>query len=350
MLTFIASVFVFGLLIIFHELGHFLVAKMVDIKVNEFSLGFGPKIAGIKGKETQYNVRLLPLGGFVSMAGMDPKEETGEEDEQRGFNKKTIGQRIAVIFAGPFMNFLLAALLLAVVFSLQGRPVATTVISETIPDLPAQQAGLMPGDQIVAVNDHKVENWDQLAQQINEQPGKDIVITVLRNGAELQFNVRPVTDESGGGMIGIIPEQSNRKLGLIESLGQGMVLTGQVTLLILDYLAKMIIGQAPPDFGGPVMIVSEIGKAASIGFFFLLQLAAFLSINLGLFNLLPIPALDGSRILFLFFEKLRGRPVDPLKENFIHLVGFGLLLLLIVIITYNDILRVFVLDNLPGQE
>ncbi|MDD4237206.1 MAG: RIP metalloprotease RseP [Desulfotomaculaceae bacterium] len=349
MLTFVASIFVFGLLVLIHELGHFIVAKMVGIKVMEFSLGFGPKVAGVTGEETQYNLRLLPLGGFVRMAGMESDGETDEEDELRGFNKKTISQRIAVIFAGPFMNFLLAALLFALVFAFQGIPVATTVISETPPDYPAFQAGLRPGDQILAINGERIENWDQLVLLIDERPEQNISVSVLRNGAEQQFNIHTVIDESGTGKIGIVPEQSTRKLGLIESLGQGLVWTGRVTLMILDFLSQMIFGQAPADFGGPVRVVSEIGKAASVGFFFLLQLAAFLSINLGLFNLFPIPALDGSRILFLFWEKLRGRPVDPVKENFIHLVGLGLLLLLMVVITYNDILSIFVSKNVPGQ-
>lgn len=350
MLTFVASVFVFGILIFFHELGHFAVAKMLGIKVTEFSLGFGPKLAGVARGETQYNLRLLPLGGFTSMAGMDPNETDKEEDEPRGFNKKTVSQRIAVIFAGPLMNFLLAALLLAVIFAFQGIPVATTVIRETVPDSPAMQAGLMPGDQILAINGQRVENWDKLDQLIKERPEQNINVTVLRNGAEQQFNLNTIKNESGTGMIGIIPEQESRKLGLIQSLGQGLAWTGQVTLLILDFLAKMILGQAPADFGGPIMIVSEIGKAASVGFLFLLQLAAFLSINLGLFNLFPIPALDGSRILFLLWEKLRGRPVDPVKENFIHLIGFGLLLLLMLVVTYNDILKVFIINNVPGQN
>jgi regulator of sigma E protease len=240
------------------------------------------------------------------MAGMETNEDGVVDDDPRGFNRKTIGQRMAVIFAGPFMNLLLAALLLAVIFNFQGIPVATTVIRETIPDYPAAQAGLMPGDQILTINGQSVDNWDQLVKLINEQPEKNISVTVLRNGAEQQFNIHTVADDSGTGKIGFYPEQDTRKLGLIQSIGQGLAWTGKVTLLILDFFAKMIFGQAPADFGGPVRVVSEIGKAASVGFFYLLQLAAFLSINLGLFNLFPIPALDGSRILFLFWEKLRG--------------------------------------------
>lgn len=347
MLTFVASVFVFGLLIIFHELGHFIVAKMVGIKVKEFSLGFGPKIAGITGVETQYNIRLFPLGGFVSMAGMEPGEEIDEGDELRGFNKKTIGQRIAVIFAGPFMNFLLAALLLALIFGFQGAPDGVVVI-DTLPDSPAMQGGIMPGDKILAINDQQIENQEELIGLISARPNQDIEITVLRNNVEQQLNIRTI-DENGAGKIGFVVGSGTRKLGLIQSLGRGLAFTGQVTLMILDFLSKMIFGQMPADFGGPVRIVSEIGKAASVGFLFLLQLAAFLSINLGLFNLFPIPALDGSRILFLLWEKLRGRPVDPLKENFIHLVGFGLLILLMVVITYNDILSIFMINNSPGQ-
>ena len=349
MLTFVASVFVFGLLVFFHELGHFAVAKMVGIKVMDFALGFGPKLVGVTRGETQYSLRLFPLGGFTRMAGMETNEDGVVDDDPRGFNKKTIGQRVAVIFAGPLMNLLLAALLLAVIFNFQGITVATTVIRETIPDYPAAQAGLMPGDQILAINGQRVEDWEQLVQLINEQPEQNISVTVLRNGAEQQFNIHTIVDDSGTGKIGFYPEQGTRKIGLIQSIGQGFAWTGKVTFLILDFISKMIFGQAPADFGGPVRVVSEIGKAASVGFFYLLQLAAFLSINLGLFNLFPIPALDGSRILFLFWEKLRGRPVDPVKENFVHLIGFGVLLLLMVVITYNDILSIFQF-NTPGQK
>ncbi len=350
MVTFLASVFVFGLLIVFHEFGHFAVAKLVGIKVYEFSLGFGPKLLGIPKGETSYNLRVLPLGGFVRMAGMDPSEEEDGKDEERGFNKKTVGQRIAVIFAGPLMNFLLAVLLLAVIFVFQGQPVpsAGTTVGEVVSAFPAEKAGIIAGDQIIAVNGQSVENWDELVGQINHRPDENIEVTVLRDGSELVLSLKTISDESGTGKIGIYPGYEYVKKGFVQSLVLGMEWTVKLTFMILDFISKMIFGQAPADLAGPVRVVSEIGKAAQVGFFFLLQLAAFLSINLGLFNLFPIPALDGSRILFLTWEKLRGRPVDPMKENFIHLVGFALLLLLIVVITYNDILQVFVVD--PGAR
>ncbi len=351
MTTFFASVFVFGLLIIIHELGHFMVAKLVGIKVYEFSLGFGPKLASIGKGETAYNLRAIPLGGFVRMAGMDPKEELDEKDQERSFSKKTVGQRAGVIFAGPLMNFILAVLLLAIVLALQGQPVPSsgTGVGEVLPGYPAQEAGIIAGDKIVAIDHRPVDKWANMVETINERPGETISITVIRDGIQREFEVKTVvSNESGMGMIGIYPEEDYVKIGIYQSIVLGVKWTVNITVLILDFLSKMIIGQAPADVGGPVRIVSEIGKAAQVGFPFLLRLSAFLSINLGLFNLLPIPALDGSRILFLGWEKVRGRPVDPVKENYIHLIGFGLLLLLIVIITYNDILNVFMPDK-PGQ-
>lgn len=351
MITFIASVFVFGILILFHEFGHFIVAKMVGIKVYEFSLGFGPKLLALPRGETSYSLRLFPLGGFVRMAGMDPNEELAEEDQDRGFNRKTVWQRIAVIFAGPFMNFFLAALLFALVFASQGQPVASsgTDIGDVNPGYPAQIAGLAAGDRIVAVDGKPVDKWTDLVTFINERPEKNISVVVLRDGSELQFELTTIKAEDGRGLIGIYPAEEYIAVGPLQAISLGIEWTGRFTVVIMDFISKMIFGQAPAELGGPVRVVSEIGKAAQIGFVILLKLAAILSINLGLFNLFPIPALDGSRILFLFWEKIRRRPVDPEKENFIHLVGFGLLLLLIVIITYNDILQVFTINNGAGQ-
>ena len=283
------------------------------------------------------------------MAGMDPNEKD-EEDDGRGFNSKTVGQRIAVIFAGPLMNFLLAVLLFSTIFIFQGIPVATTVISEVIPDFPAAKSGIMAGDRILAVDGQPVDSWEELSGTISQKPEQEIEVTVLRDGVEKSFRVFTARDENNTGKLGIYPEQGLSKGNLFQALALGADYTARITRMILDFVAKMILGQTPADVGGPVRVVSEIGKAAQVGFFFLLQLSAFLSINLGLFNLFPIPALDGSRILFLFWEKVRGRPVDPVKENFIHLIGFGLLLLLIVVITYNDILQVFLSERIPSQR
>lgn len=337
MQTFWASILVFGLLIFFHELGHFTVAKWVGIKVHEFSLGFGPKLLGITRGETVYNLRLLPLGGFVRMAGMEPEEEV--EDEEKSFTKKTVGQRAAVIAAGPLMNFLLAVLLLAVMFIAQGFPTPTTTIAKLVPGQPAERAGLQPGDRIVAIDDQPVTRWEQISHIVNTHPGQRLTLTVMRAGQEKRISMVTAIDANGLGKIGIYPDQELRRLGFFGALARGVEYTVRISGLILVFIGKMIVGRVPAELGGPVRIVQEINVAVQMGVFYLLQLAAFLSINLGLFNLLPIPALDGSRILFLAVERLRGRPVDPAKENFIHLVGFGLLLLFIVVITYHDILQ-----------
>ncbi|MHB8157738.1 MAG: RIP metalloprotease RseP [Desulfocucumaceae bacterium] len=334
--TFLASIVVFGVLIFFHELGHFMVAKMVGIKVHEFSLGFGPKIFSIPRGETSYNLRALPLGGFVRMAGMDPSED-GEEDDERGFNKKTVLQRIGVITAGPLMNFILAILLVAVFFMvLPNDP--TTRVQDTLEGKPAAVAGIRTGDIITDIDGKKIDNWDDMSKTIGASPGQPIDIIVNRGGQRLTFKVVPY-DESGVGKIGIHP--SYIKAGPAKALFLGFRHTGIMSLQILDYLGKGISGQVPLELGGPVRIVATISEAVRSTSWFvnLLSLSAFLSVSLGLFNLFPIPALDGSRILFLVLEKLRGKPVEPQRENFIHMVGFGLLVLLIVVITYNDILQ-----------
>jgi len=341
MQTFIASVIVFGLLIFFHEMGHFLVAKRVGILVHEFSLGFGPKLFGIHRGETRYNLRLFPLGGFVRMAGMDPNEE---EDKgipvERTFNHKTALQRAAVIVAGPLMNFVLAALIIGFIFMIQGMPVASTKVGEVLDGFPAKQAGLRVGDKIIAVNNKPVVDWNELVNEINRYPGKSVDLKVVRDEQELHLTVITAKDKSGKYMIGIRADQTEtyiKKVNPLEALAEGVTLTGKVTGYILVYLSNMFYHKVPVDLGGPVRVVTEIGKAAEIGVFQVMQLAAFLSINLGLFNLFPIPALDGSRVLFLLWEKVSGRPVEPAKESFIHLVGFGLLLLLMVVITYHDV-------------
>ncbi|MCL2336359.1 MAG: RIP metalloprotease RseP [Firmicutes bacterium] len=340
MATFWAAVFVFGLLVLFHELGHFSVAKAAGIKVHEFSLGFGPKLVGVLRGGTAYNLRLLPLGGFVRMAGMDPEDDEAGVGEK--FGDKTVLQRMAVIAAGPVMNFVLAWMLLSIsLFSLGGDPVAdSTFIKDLSPGLPAQQSGLRAGDQIIAIEGQKVTGWQELTSAIRQRPGWETDIVVLRDGRQLQYQLTPPTDANGHGIIGVYPVRE--PISPLVALTNGAKLTGRFVYGIIAYIGQMITGRAPVELGGPVRMVGEINRAVDSGVLFLLQLAAFLSVNLGLFNLFPIPALDGSRLVFLGFEGLRGRPVDPARENYIHLVGFGVLLLLVAVVTYNDILQMFI--------
>ncbi len=338
MATFIASVIIFGLLIFFHELGHFSIAKLVGIKVREFSLGFGPKLLSHSKGETTYNLRAFPLGGFVNMAGMDPNEE--ETEEERGFNNKTVGQRIAVIFAGPAMNFLLAVFLLAVLFFSYGVPdKPTNVVQGTLPGKPAEIAGIKPGDTIVAIDGKQIVSWEQISKIVAENPGRPLEVTVLRGQERINVTVVPYLDENNTGKIGIFPAPG--KVGPVGAVASGIRYTGMLSYQIVAYLGQAIAQKVPLELGGPVQIVATINEAVESTDWFanLMSLGAFLSVSLGLFNLFPIPALDGSRILFLLIEMVRGKPIEQSKENFIHMVGFALLLLLIVFITYNDILR-----------
>lgn len=342
MQTFLASIFVLGILIFFHELGHFAAAKSVGIRVHEFSIGFGNKILSFNRGDTNYNLRLFPLGGFVRMAGMDPDEEKDEDFRPEGsFNNKTIAQRAFVIVAGPVMNFVLAILLLASIFAIHGIPAYTTNIGEVIKDSPAYSAGIQPGDKVISINNTPVANWNELIAEVNKYEGKELNIKLQRQSKHEEIHVAPQLGDDDRYIIGIQADRDQttvEKMGPVTALWRGVESTYQVTTLIIDFLGKMITGKMAADLGGPVRIVAEIGTAAEYGVFQLLQLAAFLSINLGIFNLLPIPALDGSRLVFLAWEKVAGKPVDPNKEGFIHMIGFGLLLLLIIVITYNDIL------------
>ncbi|MDI6709157.1 MAG: RIP metalloprotease RseP [Bacillota bacterium] len=339
MTTFVAAVFVFGLLIFIHELGHFLVAKRSGILVHEFALGFGPKLAGIKRGDTLYSIRAFPLGGFVRMAGMDPNEDEAKIGPGRSFKEKPVWKRMAVIFAGPLMNLVLAAVLLAVVFLFQGLPMATTTVGEVLPDRPALAAGVRPGDRIVAVDGAPVRTWAETSTRISEGTGREIALTVERGGERLVLRVKPM-EVDGRAVIGIRPMVEPRPVGVVTALGEGVRYTWWFITLIFGFIGQMFFHQAPAELAGPVRIVAEIGDVANrFGFLALLQLAAFLSVNLGLFNLFPIPALDGSRLMFLAWEGISGRPVNPEKEGFIHLIGFGLLLVLMVVVTYNDIMQ-----------
>lgn len=333
-MTVLISIIIFGVLILVHEFGHFATAKYNGVQVDEFSIGMGPKILGAKKGDTDYTLRALPLGGYVRMAGMDDPEE----EHPRGFNKKTVSQRMAIIFAGPLMNFLTAILLFIFVFMVIGMPSNANVIGEVLADRPAAQAGLEPGDRIIKINDTNVESWEDIVNSIHLHPGEEIDLTISRNEATHQVTVMPELDEeSGRGLIGIL--QSSERKGFFESIVLGMQQTYDFTKMLIVALTQMITGAIAPDVAGPVGVVQMVGEVAQYGAASLLTFAAILSINLGVINLFPIPALDGSRLVFLGFEGLRGRPVDPKKENVIHLIGFALLMILMVVITYQDILR-----------
>jgi regulator of sigma E protease len=337
----IIAVIIFGMLIFVHEAGHFLAAKRAGIDVLEFGIGFGPKIFAFQRRETTYTLRALPLGGFVRMAGTEPDDLSNEA----GFAKKSVPKRALVIVAGAAMNLLLAMVMFGLLISLTGIPTgelsSEPQIGEIIIGDRADQAGLLPGDRVITINGAPVQDWNELVQAISNNPEVPLETVVLREGEEVSLTVTPrLHDEENRGWIGITAVYLVRPVRLGEAILFGIQQTFYVAGLILSGLYQMITGQMAADVSGPIGITRIIGRAARLGFPYLLNLAAIININIGLFNLIPIPALDGSRLMFLVAEGIRGKPLDQEKENMFHMVGFALLMLLAVVVAYRDIVNI----------
>jgi len=316
MTTIIMTIIILGVFVLVHELGHFLAARAADVRVYEFSVGFGPQL-------------------------MQPElEEEEEPTEGRGFREKGYLPRAVFFAAGSGMNFVAAIVLFFLVFGIIGIQTGTLVVDELQPGLPAEHAGLEPGDRIVGVNGEPVADWAELVSIIQAHPGDELAFNVVRGGQELTLVVTPVArGEDGMGYIGLAPVFERVRMSLPAALARGIQLTEAIIANFVTALMQVFQGQGGPEFIGVVGIGAEIGEASRLGLANLIFFSAVLSVSLGLINLLPIPALDGSHLLFLLVERLRGKPVDPEKENLIHFVGFALLMLLAVFITYRDILR-----------
>lgn len=319
-----------------HELGHFLVAKAGGIRVEEFSLGMGPALVQHRRGDTLYSLRLLPIGGYNRMAGMEPGDDL---DDPRGFNRQSLGWRMGVISAGSLMNFALPVFLYFLVFLMVGVPVDEPVVGRVMEGWPAEEVGIRSGDRILQIQEEKVSTWNQVVDIIHERPGEPLRMVVERDGERLAFTLTPREDpQSSLGMVGI--EQSLARYSPWQSLLMGCKQTGQFLVLLVVGLWQILTGQMPADLVGPVGIVQLVGQAAQFGLASVLSFAAFISLNLGVINLLPIPALDGSRLVFLAVEGIRRRPLDPEKENLVHLVGFVLLILFMIVITYRDVTNI----------
>lgn len=347
MQTAFLAIIIFGLLIFVHEFGHFIVAKFVGIRVEEFSIGMGPKAYSVQKGETLYSVRILPIGGYVKMTGESGIEEEDilSVNDPGRFNNKSVAQRAGVVVAGPLMNFLLAIVLFALFFTLVGIPSAdtSTRIGNIVTGSPAENAGLMAGDKIIAIDGKNVEQWSEMVEIIHNQPGKDLHFTIDRSGNIMELNITPQLDtESKVGLIGVTPNSQWNKVNPLKALGIAIQRTVEIIIFTFIAIVQMITGKmGVGEVAGPVGIVKLIGESAQVGFIYLVNLTALISINLGLLNLLPIPALDGSKLIFLGIEGLRGKPIDSRKENFVHVIGFALLMTLMLFITYRDIVSLF---------
>ncbi|WP_246939840.1 RIP metalloprotease RseP [Bacillus pinisoli] len=415
--TVIAFVIIFGALVFFHELGHLVFAKRAGILCREFAIGFGPKVFSFKKDETVYTIRLLPIGGFVRMAGEDPEtidvkpgyhvgliinsanevtkiilnnkdkfpharvievEEADlekqlyiagyEQDEEklerfsvhekavfvidgqetqiapyhRQFSSKTLGQRTMAIIAGPAMNFLLALVIFLLLGFLQGSPVNEARLGEIVEKSPADQAGLQQGDIIQTIDGVDVSTWEDVVNIIREHPEEELSFTIDRAGTPIDLLITPGKATSGDETYGVIGVYSPVEKGVISSVKYGFTQTYYWTKEILVGLSKLITGQFSIDMlSGPVGIYSATDEVAQTGIYNLMRWGAILSINLGIINLLPLPALDGGRLMFFLVEAVRGKPIDRQKEGLVHFVGFAFLMLLMLVVTWNDIQRIF---------
>ncbi|MCR8630775.1 MULTISPECIES: RIP metalloprotease RseP [Paenibacillus] len=403
-------VLLFFVLVTIHEWGHYYFAKRAGILVREFAIGFGPKLLSFKKDETRYTLRLLPIGGFVRMAGEDPEmvqinqgqrvalaihddqithiylndfdkrldslvgvveeidlehslmikldvdgeirhlkvhpqammvsknKETQIAPWNRQFGSKTVGQRSLSIFAGPMMNFILAFVLFVAVVFMAGVPDKVKIRS-TEPGSPAEKGGLVANDIVLIVNNEPIgADGNKLKNLIKQSANKPMVWIVDRGGEQMRKEVTP--EDKGGGLVGVTLMAENRKAGVTDGLVNGWKSMSSATVSILDSFGKLATLQFKmDDLGGPVRIVEFTSEQASAGIAQYTFWTALMSLYLGLFNLLPFPALDGSRLVFLGFEAIRGKPVDPSRESMVHFVGFAMLMLLMIAVTYNDILR-----------
>lgn len=348
MLTWVLVILAFSVMIIVHELGHFLMALRVGIKVEIFSIGMGPKVFSIKRNGIEYRLSAVPLGGYVKMLGEDPSEATtGNKGE---FSAQPVGNRFKVIFAGPLLNYVLGFLLLSLVFAL-GYPTMTTKIGGLLDGYPAKAAGLQADDKILAINGKPVSDWDGIIEIIHKTTEGTIGLTVDRAGKKLEFAIKPKITETKDifgekvriAQVGIKPSEKVEyvKHGPVESLALGGKKIVYFTVLTYKGLWGLITGRIPfkENVSGPVGIVNLMATAAKIGIIPLVQLTALISALLAIFNVLPIPPLDGGLILFLGIEKLRGKPLAKKAQELAMQAGWAFFIALMLFATYGDIFR-----------
>lgn len=416
--TVLAFIIIFGALVFFHEFGHFLFAKRAGILVREFAIGMGPKILGITKGETIYTLRLLPIGGYVRMAGEDMDtihlqaghrigvllnkdgqatkiimnqkamypdillmeveeadlekelyikgydeedkfvrievardavvEENGRETilapYDRQFDSKSLGHRFMTILAGPLFNFILAFFIFTAIGLMQGIPTNEPVITEVTEDSPAAEAGLQNGDLVKEIDGKSIASWNELVESVQDNAGNPLPFEVERGGETLSFTITPEVSEESPEKVGVIGVlyRSPLEKDFLGSFAYGAEQTVFWFKEIFRLLGMLVTGQFTIDaLSGPVGIYKTTEEVAKYGIFTLMSWAGMLSINLGIMNLLPLPALDGGRLMFFIIEGIRGKPVDRQKEGMVHFVGIMLLMLLMIVVTWNDIQKFF---------
>jgi len=356
-MTFLSAVILLGIIIFVHELGHFLFAKMMGVRVLKFSLGFGPKLIGKKYGDTEYVISAIPLGGYVKMLGEIPGEELSEDEKPFAYNYQKIWKRFAIVLFGPIFNILFAVTIFFFSF-MNGLPILVPEIGGVMPDTPAERAGLMKGDRIVEINGVPMDQWDQMTDIIHKSPEKTLSIKIRRDNAPLQVSIKPakktVKDIFGEGkpvgLIGIKPSGDTviKKENIPNAFADSIVRTGEISVLTLVSIVKLIQRVIPMDtIGGPILIVQMAGEQASKGFLNFFIFMAIININLGVLNLLPIPILDGGHLLFLGIEAIRRKPLSERVIAVSQKIGLAILLTLMAFVIYNDFVRLITGKQLP---
>lgn len=363
--TIIIFLLILGVIVFVHELGHFTMAKLFGVKVEEFGLGFPPRIIGKRKGETEYSLNWIPLGGFVKIAGEDGENR----EDPRSFGAKPIWQRAIILSAGVIMNFLLAIVLFSIVF-MSGFPEDVSGVDESaIPansdvyiqvgevalGSPAEEAGILPMDKILKVEDYEVKNIEDVKNYTEGKSGENANITVERNGEVIQKEifVRKDIPEGQGAMGVTLIKAAVVHYSFLESIKGGFTYTVNLAENIIFYLYHTLkelvyTGGTTAQVSGPVGMVSMTQQAAQLGIIVLLNFTALISVNLAIINILPLPALDGGRIFFLLIEKIKRSPVSQEFEAKVHGIGFTLLMLLMLLVTFQDIARLGIWDKIMG--
>lgn len=341
----VIALIIFSLIILFHELGHFLLAKANGIKVNEFSLGLGPTLFGITKGETKYSLKLLPFGGACMMEGED-----GESQDERSFNSKSVWARISVVFAGPLFNFIMAWVFALIVMACVGfdRPVLTSVRE----GFPAAEAGLQEGDEIISMNGSRTHFFREISQFSIFHAGEEAKIVYQRDGKRYETVLSPKLDEeSGRELFGMNGKAMRERGTVLETVANSFYEIRYQICTTIESLRMLVTGKVGlKDLSGPVGIVKVMGETydsnesaggTGLALLSMINFSIFLSANLGIMNLLPIPALDGGRLVFLIIEAIRRKKISPEKEGMVHFVGLVALMALMVFVMFNDIRNIF---------
>jgi len=347
-----AFVIVLGILVFFHEFGHFIMARLFGVGVEKFSLGFGPRLFGKKSGITDYRVSAVPLGGYVKMVGEEPDSEVAPEDIPISFTHKHVFKRIIIVAAGPFFNFVLAVIIFFVIFLISGTFILKPVVGTVEQDSPAAKAGMVKGDLIESIDGTPITSWEEMAEIISGSNGKRLLVSVIREGSGVKLDIFPELKTAKN----IFGEDIKRyamgiasagdfyakKLNPFQALFESIRQTYKITHLTVVSIAKLIQGTlSATTLGGPIMIAEMAGQQAREGIANLAFFIALLSINLAVLNFLPIPVLDGGHLLFFFIEAAIGKPVNTKMREIAQQVGIFVLVVLMIYVFYNDITRIF---------